>query len=220
MTHRADIDRRRQRTRDALHHALASLVHEKSYDDVVVRDILGRAQVARSTFYAHYRDKADVAVVALVDRVRPAPPLQPPLPRARRGLARAGAARDDSRDAAAVHDHLRRVLERELARELGAERRRRTLAGDTPFPVDLLARHLAATFVLVLDWWLAHPAHPAHPALPRATSTHASVRWLLPPCAPRSAPSASRPPLGVRHQRNVIPRRAAASRMVHVESLF
>src|SRR5215212_6819637 len=53
-------DRRVQRTRALLHDALVSLVHEKSYDDIVVKEILARANVGRSTFYAHYRDKDEL----------------------------------------------------------------------------------------------------------------------------------------------------------------
>jgi AcrR family transcriptional regulator len=176
MAHRIDIDRRTQRTRAALHDALASLVHEKSYDDVVVKEILGRAHVARSTFYAHYRDKTDLleqSILELLRIGRPSPPSRwstasgrllrfslPFLEHVERWREQ-GLLAMDACDAATVHDHLRRVLERELALELRAERRRQPLAGDASIPVDLLARHLAASFVLLLDWWLAHPALPA-----------------------------------------------------------
>lgn len=53
-------DRRVRRTRELLRNAFVSLVHEKGYDRVTVQDILDRADVGRSTFYAHYRDKEDL----------------------------------------------------------------------------------------------------------------------------------------------------------------
>lgn len=53
-------DRRVRRTRELLRNAFASLIHEKGYDRVTVQDILDRADVGRSTFYAHYRDKEDL----------------------------------------------------------------------------------------------------------------------------------------------------------------
>lgn len=53
-------DRRVRRTRELLRNAFVSLVHEKGYDHVTVQDILDRADVGRSTFYAHYRDKEDL----------------------------------------------------------------------------------------------------------------------------------------------------------------
>jgi AcrR family transcriptional regulator len=53
-------DRRVQKTRQALQEALITLVLEKGYDAVMVQDILDRANVGRSTFYAHYQDKDDL----------------------------------------------------------------------------------------------------------------------------------------------------------------
>jgi AcrR family transcriptional regulator len=56
----APVDRRVRRTRELLHRALLDLIAEKGYDRVTVQDILDRADVGRSTFYAHYRDKEDL----------------------------------------------------------------------------------------------------------------------------------------------------------------
>src|SRR5262245_3678348 len=53
-------DRRVRRTRELLRNAFVSLVHEKGYDRITVQDILDRADVGRSTFYAHFRDKEDL----------------------------------------------------------------------------------------------------------------------------------------------------------------
>jgi AcrR family transcriptional regulator len=54
------MDRRVRRTRELLRRALLSLIQEKGYDRVTVQDILDRADIGRSTFYAHYRDKDDL----------------------------------------------------------------------------------------------------------------------------------------------------------------
>ena len=54
------MDRRIQRTRDVLHQALISLMIEKGYEVVTVQDIIDRANVGRSTFYAHYVGKQDL----------------------------------------------------------------------------------------------------------------------------------------------------------------
>jgi AcrR family transcriptional regulator len=53
-------DRRVRRTRALLLGALLSLVQEKGYDRITIQDILDKADVGRSTFYAHYRDKDDL----------------------------------------------------------------------------------------------------------------------------------------------------------------
>lgn len=50
-------DRRVQKTRKLLSDALASLILEKGYEDVSIQDIIDRANVGRSTFYAHYENK-------------------------------------------------------------------------------------------------------------------------------------------------------------------
>ncbi len=53
-------DRRSNRTRRALREALVELILEKRYDAITVQNVLDRANVGRSTFYAHYRDKEDL----------------------------------------------------------------------------------------------------------------------------------------------------------------
>jgi len=55
-------DRRVRRTRQLLREALMGLTLERGYDHITVQDILDRADVGRSTFYAHYRDKDDLLV--------------------------------------------------------------------------------------------------------------------------------------------------------------
>lgn len=53
-------DRRTRRTKHSLSDALVELIQEKHYDAITVQDVLDRADVGRSTFYAHYRDKEDL----------------------------------------------------------------------------------------------------------------------------------------------------------------
>jgi AcrR family transcriptional regulator len=53
-------DRRSQRTYHLVNTALTELLLEKRYDAITIQDILDRANIGRSTFYAHYFDKEDV----------------------------------------------------------------------------------------------------------------------------------------------------------------
>jgi AcrR family transcriptional regulator len=52
-----NVDRRIQRTRKSLQDALLELILEKGYEAVTVQDVIDRANVGRSTFYAHFQDK-------------------------------------------------------------------------------------------------------------------------------------------------------------------
>jgi len=77
-------DRRIQKTKNLLHEALGSLIREKPYDTIVVQEILDRANVGRSTFYMHFRDKDELLVSGIRDMLRSSRSATEPA-RARRG---------------------------------------------------------------------------------------------------------------------------------------
>jgi AcrR family transcriptional regulator len=60
VLHRKKDDRRVRRTLQSLRDALLALMVEKGYGAVTVQDILDRANVGRSTFYSHFRDKEEL----------------------------------------------------------------------------------------------------------------------------------------------------------------
>lgn len=57
---RKNVDRRVLQTRDALGDALIHLMQEKPFDSITIQQVLDRARVGRSTFYAHFRGKEDL----------------------------------------------------------------------------------------------------------------------------------------------------------------
>src|SRR3990172_8985094 len=61
-------DRRVQKTRKLLQDALIELVAEKGYETVTIQELLDRANVGRSTFYAHFQDK-DQLLHSILDRL-------------------------------------------------------------------------------------------------------------------------------------------------------
>src|SRR5688500_6236743 len=65
MTENARLDRRVRKTRDAIRQALIDLMTEKGYEAVTVADIIGRADIGRSTFYTHFTDKQQVLNASL-----------------------------------------------------------------------------------------------------------------------------------------------------------
>lgn len=59
------IDRRIKRTRRALQAALISLILEKGYDSVTIEEVTERADLGRTTFYLHFRDKEELLMHAI-----------------------------------------------------------------------------------------------------------------------------------------------------------
>jgi AcrR family transcriptional regulator len=158
-------DRRVERTERLLRDALASLIHEKPYPDIAVKEILARANVGRSTFYAHFRDKDELLASCMRDVFGAAHPERQPPPTSPRervlGFSRRvfeyheryqGRSELVSAEARAV---IHAQLERLVAARITADLRASGAAGSAPaLPSDLLARHIASTFGLVLGWWL------------------------------------------------------------------
>ncbi|GAA0822149.1 TetR/AcrR family transcriptional regulator [Streptosporangium amethystogenes subsp. fukuiense] len=62
---RESPDRRVRRTRRLIRQALVELILSKGYEAVTVTDIINRADVGRSTFYAHFTDKQEVLFSSL-----------------------------------------------------------------------------------------------------------------------------------------------------------
>lgn len=58
-------DRRVNRTRRQLRDALMALIVEKGYDAITIEDITDHADLGRTTFYLHYRDKEELLLETL-----------------------------------------------------------------------------------------------------------------------------------------------------------
>lgn len=155
-------DRRVERTRGLLHDALASLIHEKSYDAIVVKEILARANVGRSTFYAHFRDKDELLDSGIRDMLgaerAPAPTgalaervvrfSLPVLEHIERHKGAGAFAPGGGQSI--VHDRLRGIVAGLVADDL----RRSGARPSREVPAELVAEHVASTFVLTLEWWI------------------------------------------------------------------
>ena len=157
-------DRRSQRTYHLVSSAFAELLVEKPYDGILVQDILDRADIGRTTFYAHYFDKEDVLnsmieqqLSMFTHQIAHAPARQRVMPSLElfehayhsenqqfRALmrSRAGEFLWEALQAA-----LCRAIEPALS-TLCAERR------SPPIPVPVVSEYLAGAFLTLLKWWV------------------------------------------------------------------
>lgn len=167
-------DRRTLRSQAALRSALIDLLERRDYDAITVQDIVDRANVGRSTFYAHCSGKDDLLRLS----VR--------LLRAELVAAR-DAAPGGPGDAggrifafslpvlehvfshrrlypAVAHGRAREVFMSEL-RSTVSELVRAELAGAPrrgDLPAEVTVEYFVGAFMAMLGWWIEHKArHPA-----------------------------------------------------------
>jgi AcrR family transcriptional regulator len=160
-------DRRIQKTTNLLREALVALIAEKPYDSIVVKEILDRANVGRSTFYTHFRDKDDLLISGIHDMLGPVPSFVRMPGKGNEWIlwfslsvfehhyrhAHAWGDKIGPRGRAILHEYLRRALTEIITEAIKKDIR---LGRQTPpqLPANLLSSYVASTFVLVLNWWL------------------------------------------------------------------
>lgn len=179
------MDRRVNRSRRALKEALTDLILEKGYERVTVADVIERADVGRSTFYAHFVDKDDLLMAILADLDVPAPDASAwrdedpafgwTLELFRhfgsgKRLFKAVASGQSSSIARA--ETIRR-LEVLAGAELSRLRAPRKL---DPFRLQMMVRFLVGTFIGFMDWWMREE----NDHLPPEVVDHAFRSLVLP----------------------------------------
>jgi AcrR family transcriptional regulator len=148
-------DPRVEHSRRALHGALIALVREKDYDEIAVREILDRASVSRSTFYAHF-DSKDELLASGIERMVTSPGADPltsfslPILEHHDQHRRTGTM--SGRTRALLHEQLRALIARRI-RDHARQSARECDVVPALSPV-LLGQFVASTFIVVLDWWL------------------------------------------------------------------
>lgn len=155
-------DRRVAKTVRALKAALADLILEKGYDVVTVQNIIDRAEVSRSTFYAHFIDKDDLVLAILKDlEVAPPDPAtwahdDPPFAWTGQLFGHLASGRRLFRAVAGSPSGqlTRREMDRWLGGLAGAELRRLGVhKRHDPRSVEIAARYVVWTFLGFMNWW-------------------------------------------------------------------
>jgi AcrR family transcriptional regulator len=152
-------DRRSQRTRQLLSAAFVQLMREKGYSAITVSDLIERANIGRSTFYSHYRDKDDLFVHEL-DRViavlssgvqnQDEMPFFPSL-----GLFRHVREQYELYKALVWTpgiDLLIKHLQKSLSQRIEQGLQKNETNSDIPLPI--LANFISSSFLTLLKWWL------------------------------------------------------------------
>jgi AcrR family transcriptional regulator len=160
----ARTDVRVARTTHALGRALIELLEDRPFESVTVQDILDRAGVGRTAFYAHYRNKEDVLFSSYERLFLGMEKLLGPMPGDRRLfpvtelLAHVG-------ESPRVVDALRRdgrmdEVWDECAGHAARLIARRLEESGTPHavPTVVASRMLAGALVELIRWWLDHQA--------------------------------------------------------------
>ncbi|GHO84015.1 TetR/AcrR family transcriptional regulator [Dictyobacter formicarum] len=157
-------DRRSQRTRQLVTKALAELLQEKRYEDITVRDIVERANVGSSTFYAHYFDKEDVQAALLKQlfeqlhqqllrrggrqEIVPSMELIQHVQQNAQQLQALVRSRSGETLWKVVERSISQIIEQSIMEQTSSK-------WSYAVPVPIVAHYLAATLLTLLKWWLS-----------------------------------------------------------------
>lgn len=161
-------DRRVRRSRRALRDAFVALVLDKGFAAVTVDEVAERADVARATFYAHYRDKDDLLVDVVrelaEDRERLLPAMEQAQARGFTGLPVLYIFQHAEQERPVYRvvlrgegdgRALRELTELTCARVEQLFRERTTQLGVSPrVPLEVVARAWTGELLGVLGWWV------------------------------------------------------------------
>lgn len=166
---RQRTDRRKARTRRQLRQALLGLILEKGYDAVTIEDITERADLGRTTFYLHYRDKDELlleSIQATADELRAQVPFDrwtpgESLPSTILLVFRHAAENQvlyriilNGTGSMRMTGRLREIISSETSRFLTQQTKTGQIKLNPTVPLDLYANYFASALLGFITWWL------------------------------------------------------------------
>ena len=170
-THKNPLNKRIQKSRGLLHQALISLILEKNYESITVQQILDRANVGRSTFYMHFRDKDEVLLMGFehlremlrnVQIKSPATDAEfyekviafsPAMFEHLYEYRQEWKALSGSQAGVIVRQSIQEMISGLIKQEFKGELNKQNRT-DSEIPFELFVHYLASTFMSVVAWWL------------------------------------------------------------------
>ncbi len=161
------LDRRIQRTRRLLQNALLELILEKGYDAITVQDIIDRADMGRSTFYAHFEDKENLLLSEFedmreqFDRHLTNQPIPEESPwgltllmfqhaQSQHRLYKALIGKQGGNTMIShINTYLSSLILEHLKLHLSKKKQK-------VIPLEILAHYLVSSFMALMIWWLDH----------------------------------------------------------------
>lgn len=154
-------DPRIQRSRGQLAQALASLLQERGYESLSIRDITARAQVGYATFFRHYSDKDALLMDLLTESIERLQDMLPP-----------GLAATPAREGAVIFEHVaethhiyrillhgegtQRMLDQIRAAAVAQVTDRYQARPGSVVPLEIAATHMVDSIIALIRWWLRH----------------------------------------------------------------
>ena len=156
-------DRRSRRTRQLLGDALVELMLEKHFESITVQDILDRADIGRSTFYAHYTDKESLLISQIEQVIRELEAYTTEAGGRHHGLLPSlelfRHVKEQRRLMQAfVWGRGAEILTQDFQGQVSKiiEQNIRSMIGDavaSSVPLSVVAKFVASTFLMLLRWW-------------------------------------------------------------------
>lgn len=156
-------DRRSRRTRQLLGDALVGLMLEKHFESITVQDILDRADVGRSTFYAHYTDKESLLLSQIESIIHGMEEFAHNSGGTHHGLLPSLALFHHVKEQrrlmqAFVWGRGAEILTQDFQGQVSKiiEQNIRSMIGEAvafSVPLPLVAKFVASTFLMLLRWW-------------------------------------------------------------------